>query len=346
MNIFYSILIPVYNVEKYLDECINSILKQKYRYFEVILVDDGSTDASSRICDYYVEKDCRIKVIHQQNMGLIAARRIAIANSKGDFCLFLDSDDYWEEDMLDTINNTIINFECDMVIFNYYKVIGNRVMKNKPIIKNNTIFSVSNKAELFRILIENSNINSLCLKAVKRSIIDFVDYSKHYGLKHSEDLLQSLPLMYNAKKIIYINNPLYYYRSTENSITKSVSEHKFEDISISRALLFEYMGKLGINNNEDVKKFYLFYCKSILNNISCLVMVEYSSEKIIETLKQIKKIQLFINASSQVKWYDLPLSKRLSFLLLNNNQYNLLIMYEKFMFSIKQIGKYFLGKGH
>ena len=92
-----SIIVPVYNIEKYIDECIQSVLNQTYTAWELILVDDGSTDNSGNICDEYAKTDTRIKVLHQKNQGVSAARNIALDKAEGDYIMFLDADDYWCE---------------------------------------------------------------------------------------------------------------------------------------------------------------------------------------------------------------------------------------------------------
>ena len=97
MNYFVSIIIPVYNIEKYIEECVNSVLVQSYKNFEVILVDDGSKDRSSIICDDLANLDNRIKVIHKKNGGLSSARNAGIKASKGDYIAFIDGDDYWDD---------------------------------------------------------------------------------------------------------------------------------------------------------------------------------------------------------------------------------------------------------
>ena len=100
-----SVIVPVYNVEKYLDECVNSILDQTYSNIEILLIDDGSTDNSPNICDFYEKQDNRVRVIHQQNGGLSLARNIGIEKSQGDFIVFVDSDDYISTDMLEVMIN-------------------------------------------------------------------------------------------------------------------------------------------------------------------------------------------------------------------------------------------------
>ena len=117
-----SIIVPVYNVEEYIHKCINSILAQTYKDFELILINDGSPDNSGIICDEYARADSRIKVIHQQNSGLSAARNAGLAVAKGDYIGFVDSDDWIDKSMYESMITEAQTLEADIVICDYYKV--------------------------------------------------------------------------------------------------------------------------------------------------------------------------------------------------------------------------------
>ena len=110
-----SIIVPVYNTEKYLDQCIQSILSQTYTDFELLLIDDGSTDSSGVICDRYAEQDSRVRVFHKPNGGVSSARNIGLDNTKGEWITFLDSDDWIAPSMLDEVYKTAMVNDADMV---------------------------------------------------------------------------------------------------------------------------------------------------------------------------------------------------------------------------------------
>ena len=128
-----SIIVPVYNVEQYLPQCIESIINQTYQNLQIILVDDGSPDNSGRICDEYAEKDLRIKVIHKENGGVGSARNEGINYALGEYIYFVDADDYLESELIDICMNTIIKQYPDMLIFGFNKVDKNGLNK-KPVI--------------------------------------------------------------------------------------------------------------------------------------------------------------------------------------------------------------------
>lgn len=114
----FSIIVPVYNVEQYLSECIDSILKQTYRDFELILVDDGSKDSSGRICDEYELKDKRIIVIHKENGGHTSARRTGLEIARGEYCSFVDSDDYVKDDFLKNYADIVERYSPEIIAIN------------------------------------------------------------------------------------------------------------------------------------------------------------------------------------------------------------------------------------
>ena len=124
-----SIIVPIYNVEKYLTECVDSIIKQTYKNLEIILVDDGSTDHSKDICDQYVKIDTRIRVIHKVNGGLSSARNAGIDIANGNYYMFIDSDDYIKEDMVELLYSVMIENQCDMTICNIIRFYDNGDVK-------------------------------------------------------------------------------------------------------------------------------------------------------------------------------------------------------------------------
>ena len=145
----FTVIIPVYNVAAYLAKCIDSVLKQEFKQYEVILIDDGSTDESGTICDKFAEQDKRIVVIHQKNKGLSAARNIGIENAKGEYILFLDSDDYWHDSSaLNIIYSRLNVSNADILSFNYMKFCDD--VFEKPYFKQDTINEqISNFAQTY-----------------------------------------------------------------------------------------------------------------------------------------------------------------------------------------------------
>lgn len=224
----FSVLIPVYNTEKYLDICLQSVLNQTYQNFEVVIVDDGSTDSSSLICDKYRNNyPDKINVIHKENQGLISARRIGIANAKGDYCIFVDSDDYVKEELLYELNCKLEKDETvDLLIYSFNYVQAGKIAKQfHRIEQDGTVWNDSNRNEIIEKLLYTNDITPIWTKAVRTDLLksDMTDYTHFYKKNMAEDYLQTLFLITYAKKIVYYYLPLYCYNYNDMSISRNYS---------------------------------------------------------------------------------------------------------------------------
>ena len=225
MNKLVSIIVPVYKVEKYLNKCVDSILNQSYRNIEIILVDDGSPDNSGVICDEYAS-DPKVKVIHQENMGLSGARNTGIDNSKGDYLMFIDSDDYIDKDMVQYLVDKSEQKNADIVICDYYNVIDDEIKRNSyPA----TEFTVRNKSKYEYLFNEYTIVTVIaCNKLYRRHIFDEIRYPVG---KTNEDEYVIADVLSKAECICYSLKPLYYYiRQREDSIMNSYTDKKFDYI--------------------------------------------------------------------------------------------------------------------
>ena len=224
---FFSILVPVYNTSRYLRECLDSIVNQTFSDFEVVLLNDGSTDDSGAICDEYAARDSRIRVIHKENEGLMMTRRRGFREAKGDYFICVDSDDkLYDSSALEKIHDTITSTGCDLVIYNYiYSAGGGRPQRESRLLdcENGHIFEGSEKMRLYEKLLTSNNMNNMWIKCPARHVVDIdVDYSQWKSqICRAEDLFQSYPMLTNAKKIAYMSEPLYYYRWAPDSISNN-----------------------------------------------------------------------------------------------------------------------------
>lgn len=240
----YSVLIPVYNTESYLRTCVESVLAQTEEDFEIILADDESTDSSPAICDELANIDSRIRVYHKKNERLMMTRRFEIKKAQGDYILFLDSDDYWASDLLINISEVISKHNPDMVIYNYYKLMGDRIEKHPSIFEDGTVFDNTNKRQLIYEGIGNNRLNSMWIKAIKREVLlaDKTDYRAYQPIIVSgEDIFQSIPLFFLSQKTVYIDKPLVFYRELANSITTTYNHKKFQIVSVEMKRKIEYL---------------------------------------------------------------------------------------------------------
>lgn len=216
----YSFVLPVYKVEKYLSKCIDSILNQRVTNFEIILIDDGSPDNCPKICDDYAQKDERVKVIHKTNSGVSETRNRGLQEAKGEYVLFVDTDDYVEDDYLEIIDKNIS--DNDMLVFGYKNVYKNKVTNG---------FSEENildKEEAQRYLVEDSKFcGYLWNKVFKNSVIKEKNIQFDPSISMCEDLLFCYQYINNIEKVKLIDYKLINYRQRKSSaISKKVSNIK------------------------------------------------------------------------------------------------------------------------
>lgn len=209
-----SIIVPVYNVEQYINKCIDSILSQTFTDFELILVDDGSPDKCGKICDEYAYQDKRVRVIHKENGGLSDARNVGIDIAAGEVIGFVDSDDWIEKNMYEEMFNYMKINRLDIVCADTNQVKGEKI-KFKPRYPENKIWDKS--GAVYEIL--NGNLdNAVWNKIYKRSVVGDVRYPKG---RVYEDVATTYKFLFNAERVGYISKPYYNYLKRKGSIVAS-----------------------------------------------------------------------------------------------------------------------------
>lgn len=224
-----SVVIPVYNTEKYLRACLSSVINQTYSNIEIIIINDGSSDDSALICKEYSKSDERITFIDKDNEGVSVARNIGITLAKGEWIYFLDSDDFLDFNAFEKLINTASDTNCDVIQFGLRRLmVGNIVSENKP-----SNYQEYQDLELF---LEENELKpvSACLHFFKSSVIKNNKIKFNEKLKHNEDMLFVYSLYCHLKKIVVINDILYNLVLREDSVS-----HKPIEIRVLRdKLLF------------------------------------------------------------------------------------------------------------
>ncbi|MDP4142966.1 MAG: glycosyltransferase [Bacillota bacterium] len=281
MHIKLSIIVPVYNVEKYIHRCIDSILEQTFTDFELILVDDGSLDNSGRICNGYAGFDSRIKVIHKKNGGLSSARNAGLDIAQGEYIGFVDSDDWIEKDMYESLYNAMLKYDADVTIC------GRFVVKRDEItaISDSEEVQVFNRFEaLYELILDDINkINNFAWdKLYKKELFKDIRFPEG---RYFEDIFTAYKILLAANKIVHIKSPKYYYFQREDSICRLLTFKKSYDI---------YLGWSECLTN--VKRFYPLLSeicneKIVNKQYSCLCSMLTSIDKD-EHLCEINEVSL------------------------------------------------------
>lgn len=313
-----SIIVPVYNVEKYLRECLDSIVKQTYKNIEIILVDDGSTDGSSEICDEYAKKDERIKVIHTSNKGVAEARITGFAVSLGKYISFVDADDFVDlffiEIMLREINNT----NAEMVVCQYYQYENDTGVLTKSTVRPDVGYY--NKDKIIKILSTNFLYDEyigmaafppyLCVTLINRSIL-YTSINAQEGLSFNEDQVCMFAILMNLNSLSSIPNRLYYYRRHSSQATSIYKESIWSRIILAMQRFEELDSDNYLKNQLPDKCFIMLFADCVVKAIKAGL----SNSEIKENIKKYYK--------------ELPCTNNAKFIGIKNKLKFLLVKYRQ-----------------
>lgn len=297
-DLLVSVIVPVYNVENYLPQCVGSIVNQTYKNIEVILVDDGSSDNCPQMCDEFSEKDSRIKVIHKKNGGLSSARNAGIREATGDYIAFADSDDYWLCDNgLEILVNRIKENEADILSFGYVKL--NEGGKIVPYFAQNLSFEFikgSKYAQLDFLTRNNLFIASACNKIIKSCILKNVLFAE--GVV-SEDIEWCARLLLNAESFDFYNFNFYCYRMRKGSISHTISDKSCFDLKDA------VIGCIREGENEDSEMKENLYRYTASQFASFIAVQAYAKKFQIECINELDKYKFvlrYCEGSRKVKY--------------------------------------------
>ncbi len=264
-----SIVVPDYNLEKYIARCLDSLLHQTYHNLEIIVVDNGSTDSSGAICDEYAAKDNRIKVIHQENKGAGGSRNTGIDNATGEYITFVDGDDFVDSYMMEKMMSAIITFNADMAVCRYRQVSINEEYVEKPFEEGKVC--ILDNYEMLRAYCEESESlviqNALWNKVIKRQYLDGI---RMWENRKYEDVAFSLKMIKNVPKTVYIDTPMYNYiidrsdSGINDQSYKTLVRDQFEGYR-EKDRLFKEMGKeelMYIHQYFTCKKMLILYTEA------------------------------------------------------------------------------------
>lgn len=225
MDTLVSVIVPVYNVQQYVTPCVESILNQTYKNLEILLVDDGSTDKSGKICEVLAQRDARIKVIHQENGGLSQARNTGLNHMSGEYVMFVDSDDLIKPDCVEDMLNHMVNSSIDLVMCDMCRL---RQGKEERYLKESFPEGVINAETAMMETLRGKQINiTACAKLYRKKI--FTDLKFLPGIKF-EDYNMVPDLFKRIKQVYYLDRPYYVYRENPTSIMKNSEIRVSSDI--------------------------------------------------------------------------------------------------------------------
>lgn len=302
MQPLISVVVPIYKVEEYMSRCVDSIINQTYKNLEIILVDDGSPDNCPAMCDDFAKKDNRIKVVHKKNGGLSDARNAGMAQATGDFISFIDSDDWVDVDMIETLVNKALENSSDIVSCGV-RMVWENDQPSKMLTKNHEeITFTDTESALYSFVKSEYLIQTVWNKLYKKSVIQDIPFP--YG-KINEDEYWSWKAISRARTITSIDKPMYNYLQRNGSIMRGGS--KFDPMNVINAKL-----ERNLYIKETHPSIYDQFCLDLL--YTCLFQAQrarmiLSKEKYRKNLKSIKVIAKN-NCPSKSFLKELPVSKR------------------------------------
>ena len=294
-----SIIVPVYNVEKYIKRCVDSVISQSYLDWELVLVDDGSTDDSGKICEEYAKKDSRIRCFHKSNGGQASARNLGLENANGEYISFLDSDDWLAESFFKVTVSELIHNDADIVTTNYFLYFdSNRI---KPVFNQmDSLVICDNKEAMKRLLLNNGTSSSVCARLYKKDLLQGISFQE--GMLF-EDAAISYQYFLKASRVVFIPEPLMYYFQREGS-TMSRRDKKIRLDEI-RAAHERYVGVREYYNDEISEIAFSDYMFDMIHVVECFIRDGYD-------LSELREYELFLkNELSKYRYkYNRNLSKR------------------------------------
>ena len=332
-----SVIIPVYNVKDYIIEAVDSVINQTYKNLEIILIDDGSEDGSEIICNMYKKIDSRVKVIHQENKGLSAARNRGLDFATGNYIAFLDPDDAYLSNMLEIMINTIKNQQVDCVLCDFAMEKETKKLKTNNLNKNKSKIYLNKgkylSKEILIALVEGKINNGVWNKLYKRQLWDNIRFP--VGQVY-EDLVVNMQILKKAKKIYILNDKLMVYRIHSNSITNTYTLNNIKDLyfahteyenSIKNSCLFNSYQYSNICN----KNYFIYIRVFLKNRIS-----KHSEKKDVDNL--IKKC--IIDSKDKINKNQFNIKEKIIYNLYEKNKYFLSFIYKCYVLREKMLSEF------
>ena len=318
-----SIIIPIYNAQKYIETCLDSVIKQTYQHFEVVLVDDGSKDASGVICDNYAKNDRRITVYHRENSGVSAARNFGLEHAKGKYILFVDADDAMESDMLEGCVLLAESYKAELVIcsFRYHMMDDNRVVENSL----GSDFCETAKElfdHWFTVLVEKEILNPPWNKFVRKDLLDKNQIRFHEKFSICEDMAFSIQILAASKKTVLTGKMYYnYYLKSSGTLVYKFHENYFEALTNFYDSAYQYCKKFN-NNSKQIRCLNTRYVNLIIMFLKQIcTKSHWDKEERYEKMRKIGSNERFLRS---LKSTSLNSKKRLVCFFLQTGQFYLI----------------------
>lgn len=314
-----SIIIPVYNVEKYIFECLDSLKNQTYKDLQVIVVDDGSTDNSLNIVNKFADSFKEFLVLRQANKGVSEARNLAFSYVKGEYVLYVDSDDFLDYTMIEKMYSTAKKNDSDICICGYHLYYKENDKRNNIGVYDLNENEIYTNEPIIDLMMKHKLQGQLWNKMFKTNLLRKINFKFEPG-RYIQDIFPVFKAICNSKIISYVNKPLYYYRQIESSTVHKKNLKLANDYYFAMSSILNYIKKENIR----VKKDSLLTFKSIALCIFCLHLMNAGSYKNYSSIKKSEYKDLTISFNQYAVLNSLPLKTKIKLLLIQINVYPLI----------------------
>ena len=328
-----SVIVPIYKVEAYLAQCIDSIIHQSYHDLEIILVDDGSPDRCPALCDQYADQDSRIKVIHKQNAGLIAARKSGVENATGDYITFVDGDDWIAPTMYAKMVEAIEQYQADCAISQFYFAYEDHHTSSHYLLERPYYDRAAMEAEIFPTMLYSGKwyqfgiFPNCWTKLFRADILRKHIFDVDDRIRLGEDIAFTYPCLMDCQSVAFIDEALYYYRQNPTSMTASY------DPRLSQIYLLPYQAvkkaseELSVNLSPQLPYYLLYLINFVIRNEA----LPSNDKKTVKRSNTLKALLLSGKEIRCLKLSTLPLHIKLLFLAINFQSALMLSLYRELM---------------
>lgn len=306
-----SIIVPIYKVEKYIRQCVDSIINQTYEDIEIILVDDGSPDNCPQICDDYAKTDSRVKVVHKENGGLMSARQAGLKAATGEYIGFVDGDDWIEPDMYEQFAAVIEKYNPDMALCEFYFAYPQKdelssQKLSKPYFEKADMENEIYPTMLFKDTFYSFGINPCCWsKVFKKEILEHNLNKVTTKIRIGEDAAFVYPCLLEAENIAYVDKFLYHYRINQESMTKAYDVNMEDTILLPYDILSKAFDKDKYNFSSQLNYYLLYLVNMVIRNEANRDNKKSASQRIC-TFKKFTDNENVVNAAKSVEYSRLP----------------------------------------
>ena len=288
----FSVLVPVYNAQDYLVACVQSVKDQSYQDFELILVNDGSTDGSGKLCDQLAAGDDRIFAYHKENGGQLHTRLAAMEKATGKYFVFLDADDTLEPDALEAVQDAFARNGSDCVFYELQRVRDGQIIEP---VQQRPEETVTDKRELYRRCFFDNVYNSMCSRAVPAELCRKKDYSGWYHLRHGEDLLQGIDILKNCSKVTFLNRALYNYTYNPTSVTSTRGFENYHVDFTLREIVLDFLQKEDVFTQEGYCQYRTACIRMMLREVKRIGRFQTSGKNKRALLAEVRKQDYYRN---------------------------------------------------